>query len=72
MRHPGGICHRDVGYLLESVVQCISVTDSIPPGECAGCIVAVEDIVDVHTEAYLLDAEYLGYLSAVVQAQVAL
>jgi alanine-alpha-ketoisovalerate/valine-pyruvate aminotransferase len=72
MRHPGGICHRDVGYLLESVVQCISVTDSIAPGECAGCIVAVEDIVDVHTEAYLLDAEYLGYLSAVVQAQVAL
>ena len=72
MRHPGGICHRDVGYLLESVVQCISVTDSIAPGECAGCIVAVEDIVDVHTEAYLLDAKYLGYLSAVVQAQVAL
>ena len=60
MRHPGGICHRDVGYLLESVVQCISVTGSIAPGECAGCIVAVEDIVDVHTEAYLLDAESLG------------
>ena len=72
MRHPGGICHRDVGYLLESVVQCISVTDSIAPGECAGCIVAVEDIVDVYAEAYLLDAECLGYLSTVVQAQVAL
>ena len=72
MRHPGGICHRDVGYLLESVVQCISVTDSIAPGECAGCIVAVEDIVDVYTEVYLLDAECLGYLSTVVQAQVAL
>ena len=72
MRHPGGICHRDVCYLLESVIQCISVTCSIAPGECAGSIVAVEDIVDIHTEAYLLDAECLGYLSAIVQAQVAL
>ena len=72
MRHPGGICHWDVGYLLESFVQCISVTGSIAPGECAGCIVAVEDIVDVYTEAYLLDAECLGYLSAIVEAQVAL
>jgi hypothetical protein len=34
-------------------------------------IVVGEVSGDVHTEAYLLDAECLGYLSTVVQAQVA-
>ena len=74
MSHAGCASHRDIAEGTETVVLGIALTLAygVVPNEAAGSIVTVEDIVDIKTDGYLLDAKCFSNFGCIVEAQITL